>query len=178
LHSATVQAAGHRTPAYIQAAHRLLKEFFMNRPLKLAVLSLAAAASALTPLAEANAGQRHRQHEVRRSSDSRDLVVAGILGLAVGDIAAGVIASSEEDEPVNPYRHPRPQIDREYLFGNLAEPEVTEEPEVVYYNEYEPNFEPWSRDWQRWCSREYRSFDPDTGTYIGYDGIERFCIAD
>jgi len=26
-----------------------------------------------------------------------------------------------------------------------------------------------------WCMRRYRSYSPETGTYIGYDGIERPC---
>lgn len=29
-------------------------------------------------------------------------------------------------------------------------------------------------DWER-CARTYRSFDSETGTYTGYDGVERTC---
>ena len=29
----------------------------------------------------------------------------------------------------------------------------------------------------RYCSDRYRSFDPNTGTFVGYDGVRRFCEA-
>jgi hypothetical protein len=29
-------------------------------------------------------------------------------------------------------------------------------------------------DWER-CAQTYRSFDSDTGTYTGYDGVQRTC---
>lgn len=35
--------------------------------------------------------------------------------------------------------------------------------------------EPWSHDWYRYCSAKYRSFDPGSGTYLGYDGRRHFC---
>lgn len=30
-------------------------------------------------------------------------------------------------------------------------------------------------DWTAACARRYRSFDPATGTYLGYDGLRRYC---
>jgi hypothetical protein len=35
--------------------------------------------------------------------------------------------------------------------------------------------EPWSREWFRYCSNRYRSFDGRTGTFMGYDGQRHFC---
>lgn len=35
--------------------------------------------------------------------------------------------------------------------------------------------EPWSREWYAFCSRRYRSFNPDDGTYLAFDGERRFC---
>lgn len=35
--------------------------------------------------------------------------------------------------------------------------------------------EPWTRAWYNACSDRYRSFDPDTGTWIDRNGNERFC---
>ena len=29
--------------------------------------------------------------------------------------------------------------------------------------------------WMESCRRRYRSFDPDTGTYLGYDGLRHYC---
>lgn len=30
-------------------------------------------------------------------------------------------------------------------------------------------------DWIAWCARKYRSFDPRSGTYLGYDGLRHYC---
>ena len=30
-------------------------------------------------------------------------------------------------------------------------------------------------DWLAYCSSKYRSFDPATGTYLGYDGLRHPC---
>jgi len=36
---------------------------------------------------------------------------------------------------------------------------------------------PWTRDWYTACSLRYRSFDPRSGTFLGYDGRRHFCRA-
>ena len=33
----------------------------------------------------------------------------------------------------------------------------------------------WTPDWYSYCYSRYRSFNPNTGTFIGYDGYEHFC---
>lgn len=44
-------------------------------------------------------------------------------------------------------------------------------PPPVYY---EPDYGP-DDDWLAYCASKYRSFDPATGTFMGYDGIRRPC---
>ena len=34
---------------------------------------------------------------------------------------------------------------------------------------------PWTEDWFAYCHSRYRSFNPRSGTYLGYDGYEHFC---
>ncbi len=34
---------------------------------------------------------------------------------------------------------------------------------------------PWTRAWYNYCSDRYRSFNPRTGYYLGYDGRYHFC---
>lgn len=34
---------------------------------------------------------------------------------------------------------------------------------------------PWSEGWYEYCTRKYRSFDPETGTYLSYDGERKAC---
>lgn len=36
-------------------------------------------------------------------------------------------------------------------------------------------YAPWSPEWYQACSRTYRSFNPSTGYYNGYDGYAHFC---
>lgn len=138
----------------------------MNRFLKTAVLSLAVAATTLASLPAANAGDRHWRHHHgghgRYHSSGNDLAVAGILGLAAGALVVGLNAQRNA-EPVydNYYRKPRPRPVREY-------------PPTAFYR---GGAEPWSRGWYEYCSDRYRSFNPDTGTFMGYDGREHFCVA-
>ena len=34
----------------------------------------------------------------------------------------------------------------------------------------------YTQAWLDSCSRRYRSFDPATGTFVGYDGVVRRCV--
>lgn len=133
----------------------------MNRYLKTAILSAAVAATTLATLPAANAGDRNwrHRHYDRNYSNSGDLVAAGVLGLAAGALAVGLTSRSEPVYYDPPYREP-----------------VRAYPRRVY-DEYAGGFEPWSAEWYDYCSDRYRSFDPRSGTFVGYDGQERFCVA-
>lgn len=37
--------------------------------------------------------------------------------------------------------------------------------------------EPWTREWRDYCSDRYATFNPQNGTYKGYDGKAHFCTA-
>lgn len=141
----------------------------MNRFLKTSILSLAVAASTLAAFPAANAGERYYGHH--RGSSDGDMIAAGILGLAVGAIAAGALSQPRGpvyDGPAydpyagNGYYPPAPPARRydqrrvDYSYGGL---------------------EPWSREWYRYCKSRYRSFDSRSGTFVGHDGREHFCVA-
>jgi hypothetical protein len=34
---------------------------------------------------------------------------------------------------------------------------------------------PWTPDWYAYCASKYRSFNPNTGLYLAYTGVWRFC---
>jgi hypothetical protein len=137
----------------------------MNRLFKSTILTAALAAMTLTTLAPADAHDRwHHYHH----SDGGAIVAAGVLGLAVGAIAAGAF----DDPPYRPvYDEPiyRPVYNR----APLPRPR----PVRPYAVEYQASLQPWSPEWYRYCGDTYRSFDPATGTYMGYDGQEHFCVA-
>ncbi len=48
-------------------------------------------------------------------------------------------------------------------------------PAPVYRADPGGSLEPWTPEWQDWCSDRYRSFDPRTGFWRGYDGKTYFC---
>ena len=149
----------------------------MNKVIKAIVLSAAVAATTLTAtagLAQARDRDRdgywredgyrhHRRHRHRDRDHGRDAVIGGALGLATGVIIGGALASQpryEERRYVEPDYYPEP------------------EPRVIYRRQVvAPSYEPWTQSWYDYCSQRYRSFNPNTGTFVGYDGREHFCVA-
>lgn len=111
-------------------------------------------------------GQRHEyrdyrgQRQVYRGRRNDDAIALGIIGLGVGAIIGGAIANSQNNPRVI-YR-PAP-VARDYY---PAAPRVVNDG---------GRFEPWTKSWFRYCSNKYRSFDPSSGTYRGYDGRDHFC---
>ncbi|MBC7281345.1 BA14K family protein [Hoeflea sp.] len=102
-------------------------------------------------------GTRHvyRHHDNRRyiyrDRRNNDAIALGIIGLGAAAIIGGAIANSNNN------------------------------PRVIYRQPHTPrnvsgSYEPWSRSWMRYCSNKYRSFNPSTGTYRGYDGRDHFCV--
>lgn len=141
----------------------------MKRFLKSFVLTAAVAATTLTAFSPAEARDRwhHRHH---RGSDA---AVAGIAGLAVGALAGAALAAPRERIIVDDGYYAPPPPRRVYV-----ERRYETRPTVVYNSGGYGGFaEPWSRDWYRYCSDRYRSFNPSDGTFVGYDGVRRFCEA-
>jgi BA14K-like protein len=147
----------------------------MNRFAKTAILGLATMAAAIAPLSQASAD--HRRHH----RDLDGALVAGALGLAAGAIILGSVNEPrviyhepdyyepdyyEPDVEYYPVR-PRPQVIRPPVYSQR----------VIRYRDVQVGAEPWSRDWFRYCSNRYRSFNANTGTYRGHDGRDHFCVA-
>ena len=116
------------------------------------------AITALTMAAPAEAGRygkgykggRHVQnHYYGRRDDGISALGAGLLGFGVGAIVGSVLAPREVYVAPPP---PRP------LYTRAG---------------YGPA--PWTPDWYSYCYSRYRSFDPNSGTFVGYDGYEHFC---
>ena len=95
-------------------------------------------------------GHRHVQNNYyyRRGNSGVNALGAGLLGFGVGAIVGSALTPREV------YVAPPP-------------------PRPVYRAGYGP--EPWSPDWYSYCYSRYRSFNPNSGTFVGYDGYERFC---
>jgi hypothetical protein len=113
----------------------------------LTVLTLAA------PPAEAGRGRGYSNHGGHRGHGGRgyrgggNAVAAGIIGLGVGAIIGSALTPREV------YVAPPPPRYAPVAYGP----------------------QPWSPDWYSYCYSRYRSFNPNTGTFVGYDGYEHFC---
>lgn len=146
----------------------------MKRFLKSLVLSAAVAATTLTAFSSAQADDRWRYrdgyHHHHRGGDA---AVAGIAGLAVGALAGAALAQPRERIIVDDGYYPAPPPPRRVY----AQPRYVQSRPQVVYSGGGYGVEPWSRDWYRYCSDRYRSFNPSDGTFVGYDGVRRFCEA-
>lgn len=133
----------------------------MKPIIKYAVTGLALAATVLTvaPAEARDHWRRHHRHD--------DAVAAGIAGLAVGAIIGG-LASQPSRVYVDPPYRPAYRVYRPYPV--YQPPRYDYRPAYTYRG-----LEPWTPAWYRACSQRYRSFDPSTGTYLGYDGRRHFC---
>lgn len=147
----------------------------MQHVLKSLVLSAAVAATTLTAIPAANAQDwRYREYRHHRHGDG-NAVAAGLLGgLAAGAIAGIALAPRDRviyEEPAPVYVAPRPRYYE-------PAPRYAPPPRVVYNDDYYRGaIEPWSGEWYRYCQNRYRSFNSSDGTYVGYDGVRRFCEA-
>jgi hypothetical protein len=127
----------------------------MNKVSKFVAVSCAATIAAFAVAGSASAQEWHHRHH------GGDALAAGVVGLAAGMIAGAAIASP-----------PAPR----YYYYDDAPRRVYYRPAYVYERPvYVGGYEPWSRSWYRYCSNRYRSFDPQSGTFVGYDGREHFC---
>ena len=113
-----------------------------------AALALTIGATALASTAEAR--HRHRHHH------GGDAFAAGILGFAAGALLTGAL------QPRYRYYRPAPVY---------APPPVGYGPAPVYYSRPDP----WTQEWYAYCSSRYRSFNYQTGYFLGYDGLYHFC---
>lgn len=136
----------------------------MNRFAKIAVAALAGTASLVATMDTASA---------RRLND-REVIGLGLLGVAAGAL---IIGSQNRHRPQPIYQDPQyddyQDVDPDYDVYPAAPPAPRRPRVINYYH----SVEPWTRDWYRYCSDRYRSFNPETGTFRGNDGRNHFCNA-
>lgn len=104
-----------------------------------------------------------RRYKTYRAAPRRkDNDAAAAIALGIGAIALGaIIAGSANSQPAPVYRDTYP-------------PRPARTPNrVATYS----SIEPWSAQWYDYCDQRYRSFNPSTGTYRGFDGLDHFCVA-
>jgi hypothetical protein len=113
--------------------------------------ALALTVAAVSMIGPADARHRHRHHH-------GDAFAAGVFGFAAGALLSGAFSQPRYYRSAPVYVAPPP-------------PPVIYNPAPVYYVRPAP----WSPQWYAYCSDRYRSFDAQTGYFLGYDGNYHFC---
>lgn len=98
--------------------------------------------------AEAGRGHGHGYRGGYYRDDGIGALGAGLLGFGVGAIVGSALTPRE----VYVAPPPRPVYSR----AGYGPP-------------------PWTPNWYTYCYSRYRTFDPNSGTFVGYDGYEHFC---
>ena len=107
-----------------------------------------ALALSLSVGALAGSAEAHHRH---------DHAAAAAVGFAAGALLGSALAAPRYYVPAPVYVAPAP-------------PPVHVAPAPVVYL-----YQPWTPDWYAYCGGKYRSFDPSTGYYLGYDGHLYYC---
>jgi hypothetical protein len=139
------------------------------RFMKPVATALAVTVGALTFATSAEAGHRHRHHR-----GGGEAAAAGIIGFAAGAILGGALSGPRYDHGY----HSGGYYDGGYYNGGYYEPEaVYVEPAPVYVQPAPAYYavEPWTPEWYDYCESKYRSFNPSTGYFKGYDGQFHLC---
>jgi Spy/CpxP family protein refolding chaperone len=100
--------------------------------------------------------RKHRKHRRHKNNDNLGAAVAaGVIGLAAGAILLGATSQpTYAGPPPANYYPPAPYPGR--INGPVG-------------------YQPWSPAWYQYCSSKYRSFNPSTGTFTTYSGVQKFC---
>ena len=104
--------------------------------------------------------RRHFDWDDRRHFDWDDdgnRAAAAIFGFGVGAVLGGALSG--------PYYGPN------YYYRPAPRVYYRRAPVVGTYR-----LTPWTPEWYAYCESRYRSFNPRTGYFLGYDGDHHFCL--
>ncbi|MEP9374012.1 BA14K family protein [Mesorhizobium sp. KR1-2] len=110
---------------------------------------------------------------------------AGVVGIQTGGVAFDLSGGSRY------YQTPVVSPDYSYIGPDVEEPGFTYVPPLAFATTYSSvsfispvpvhtnaaavGLQPWSPQWYTYCQNRYRSFDPGSGTFTGYDGRKHLC---
>ncbi len=127
------------------------------RFMKSMAAALAVTVGALSLAETAEAGRRDRvvrNNYYYQNNDRGNSLAAGVIGFGAGAILGSALAAPRYYSPAPVYVAPAPVY-------------ISPAPVVVY--------QAWTPGWYSYCGSRYRSFNQQTGYYLGYDGGYHFC---
>ncbi|WP_061933545.1 BA14K family protein [Aureimonas sp. AU22] len=141
----------------------------------LALVTSAVAFTAAVPAAQADPW-RHRDR-----SNTGDVLLGGAVGLAAGALLGSALSQPRQPEyyaPAPGYYEPPPRpvyvAPPSYEDTIPAPPRYYQPRQARYYDDYGTYTRGGGSHVER-CLARYRSYDPRSDTYVGYDGYERRC---
>lgn len=99
----------------------------------------------------------------KKTDDINKALILGIVGLAAG---AAIANSVHNKQKVTRTYNAQRRYSTPSQFPNAPARTYTTNTSVA----------PWTQSWYQYCQNRYRSFNPTTGTYRGYDGKDHFCV--
>ena len=101
------------------------------------------------------------------------------LGLAAaGTLALGITATTVDTAEAKPrYGEYAAAGVIGLAAGALIGSAIASQPRnvIIYERPVYGGLAPWTPEWYRYCSARYRSFNPNTGYFVGYDRRHHFC---
>jgi hypothetical protein len=108
------------------------------------------------------------------------LPFAGVAGIATGGVAVDLSLGSRY------YQTPVISPDYSYVGPDVDEPAFTYAPPVAIIPTFSSvgflsrvaaaaGLQPWTPQWYAYCQKRYRTFNPNSGTFTGNDGLQHFC---
>ncbi|MCZ2328705.1 BA14K family protein [Bartonella sp. F02] len=103
----------------------------------------------------------HHTYRYRAFPDNTgDTLAAGVLGFAAGALLGNALKKTEQPQviyQVQPQNQIIYQAPPAEIYQSLSQQQINA--------------------WLKYCSNKYRTFNPQTGTFRGRDGLDHFCYA-
>ncbi len=121
---------------------------------------------------------KHKNKKYYKKSNNDDLGAAlavGAIGLAAGALLGSAMSAPEPIGQGPVYAPPPPAYPNGggYYYEPEAGAPIIYNPPPETVITYSP--QPWTPEWYAYCSRKFRSFNPNTGTYTTYSGVNKLC---
>ncbi|ALE03586.1 BA14K family protein [Bartonella ancashensis] len=95
--------------------------------------------------------------------------VGGALAMGILGISAGLLVKALLTKPAQPVQS---QVVYQTVLQNSAPHQIQQSTPI-----YRPVQQSQVDSWLKYCTKKYRSFDPQTGTFLGKDGLRHVCRA-
>lgn len=146
----------------------------MKKIIKSIVIAASIAAVSIGSVSSAQAHKIHvkHKHQVQKQHNGNNAVVWGVIGLAAGAIIAGSVNNNSSQRRVVKPQRQYPGVNHYPQAPRKAHRQIRRHQSSQQAQRYAP----WSKSWYNYCDNKYRSFNPRTGTFRGYDGRDHFCV--